>query len=168
MPSENLKQLIAQGLQAAKAGGKIAEQATSEIQKDASDPKLKEALQTGNERSQEWMRRIESAISEAGSAEDVGNPVLEAHYEVSQKIRSKAPDPTTCDLGIIAAGQLALHYWIASFGTLRTYASALQIEETADAMQKSLDEAKEADLQHTRLAEGLLSSRELTTAGSKQ
>ena len=62
----------------------------------------------------------------------------------------------TRDLGIVAAGQLALHYWIASFGTLGNYASELGLEKTTEAMRTSLEEAKQADLQHTQLAEKML------------
>ena len=134
MSNDNIKQLIAQGLQAAKAGSEVAKKATAEIQNDASDARLKEALQTGNSRSQEWAQRIERCIAEVGNAENVGNRILEAHYSVSREIRQKAADPVTRDLGIIAAGQLALHYWIACFGTIRTYAASLGLNETERAM----------------------------------
>ena len=85
--------------------------------------------------------------------------MLEAHYEVSQKIRQQAPDDYSRDLGIIAAGQLALHYWIASFGTLRTYAAQAGLDQTEQAMQTSLQEAKQADEQHTQLAQQIMSSQ---------
>ncbi len=158
MADQNLKILVAQGLQALRAGGEVAKKATSEIQNDASHPELKSALQEGNRTAEQWAQRIERALKEAGNAEDVGNPVLEAHYEVSQIIRRKAPDAESRDLGIIAAGQLALHYWIAVFGTLATYASHLDLTQTAQDLHTSLEEAKEADQQHTALARNILSA----------
>ena len=158
MADQNLKILVAQGLQALKAGGEIAKKATAEIQNDAGHPELKSALQEGNRTAEQWAQRIERALKEAGGAEDVGNPVLKAHYEVSQIIRQKAPDTESRDLGIIAAGQLALHYWIASFGTLRTYASQLDLTQTEQELHASLEEAKEADQQHTALAKKILSA----------
>jgi len=114
-----------QGLTALRAGGEVAKRATGEIQDDASNPDLQAALQAGNKTSEQWAQRIEQALQETGSAEEVGNPVLEALYEVSKKIRQKAPNAMSRDLGIIAAGQLALHYWIAAFGTLGNYAAKL-------------------------------------------
>ena len=57
------------------------------------------------------------AQREAGEAQTQDNPILQAHYEVSKRIRGEASDAQTRDLGIVAAGQLALHYWIAAFGT---------------------------------------------------
>jgi ferritin-like metal-binding protein YciE len=113
-------------------------------------------LQTGNETAEQWAQRIAQALQETGSAEDTGNPVLEAHYEVSKKIRQKAADDMSRDLGIIAAGQLALHYWIASFGTLGNYAAKLGLSQTEQSMRTSLEEAKQADQQHTALAEKIL------------
>ena len=71
-------------------------------------------------------------------------------------IRQQAPDDTSRDLGIIANGQLALHYWIAAFGTIRTYAAQIGMEETARAMQACLDEAKEGDTAHTTIAQRIM------------
>lgn len=156
MPDQNLKTLIAQGFAAAKAGGEVAKRATTEIQQDASDAHLKEALQQGSRTAEQWQQRLERGLRETGGSEQHDNPILEAHYEVAQRIRRAAPDDRSRDLGIIAAGQLALHYWIATFGTLRTYASALQMNDVARELQTCLDEAKRGDQQLTDLAEELL------------
>ena len=156
MADQELKMLVAQGLQALKAGGEVAKRATGEIQNDVSQPELQAAMQEGNKVSEQWAQRIAQALQESGGAEATGNPVLEAHFEVSRKIRQKAPDAATRDLGIIAAGQLALHYWIASFGTLRNYAAKLGMSQTEQSMAASLEEAKQADQQLTALAERML------------
>ncbi len=91
-------------------------------------------------------------MQETGANGEGENPVLEAHYEVARKICDSVPDEQVRDLGIIAAGQLALHYWIASFGTLHAYAKQLGMDGTAQAMGQSLAEAKQADEKHTQLA----------------
>lgn len=148
--------LVAQGLQALKAGSKVAKQATAELQGDVRHPELQAALQQGTRTSEQWAQRIDKAVAETGGAEDTGNPILEAHFEVGRKIRQTAQDDMSRDLGIIAAGQLALHYWIAAFGTLGNYAAKLGLAETAQNMRMSLDEAKQADQQHTALAEKML------------
>jgi ferritin-like metal-binding protein YciE len=158
MANENLRQLVTQGLQALRAGSEVAKRATSEIDDDARDPELKSLLQTGNKTAQTWAQRIERATSEAGSGQSHGNPVLEAHYQVSREIRRAAPDDLSRDLGIIASGQLALHYWIAAFGTLRTYAGSLGLKQTQQDLESSLKEAKQHDEQLTGLAEKLLAS----------
>lgn len=156
MADQELKMLVAQGLQALKAGSEVAEMATADIEKDATHPELKAALMHGNKTAEQWAQRIHQAIEEAGPAEDTGNPIMQAHFEVSQKIRAHAKDEMSRDLGIVAAGQLALHYWIASFGTLGNYAQKLGMTQVAEAMHSSLAEAKQADEQHTALAEKML------------
>ncbi len=156
MADQELKTLVSQGLQALRAGSEIAKQATAEIEGDASHPDLKAALRQGNETAAQWASRIDAALRETGGAEDTGNPILDAHFEVSRRIRQRAPDAMSRDLGIIAAGQLALHYWIASFGTLGNYAAKLGLTDTARAMHTSLDEAKRADQEQTAMAEKLL------------
>lgn len=158
MADQNLKALVAQGLHAMKAGGEVAKMATADIEKDASHPDLKSALQQANKTSEQWQQRLAQAVQEAGSAEDTGNPVLDAHFDVSKKIRAKAQDAMSRDLGIIAAGQLALHYWIAAFGTMANYANKLGMSQAAQNMKTSLDEAKQADQEHTALAEKMLAA----------
>lgn len=156
MADDNLKQIVAQGLSAMKAGSDVAARATDEISNDASDAELKAALKEGNRTSQQWAERIDRAMQQAGDGQQGDNPVLEAHYEVSRRIRGQAPDANTRDLGIIAGGQLALHYWIAAFGTMANYLNKLGLEDAGREMKMCVDEAKRADEEHTRLAEKLL------------
>lgn len=157
MDNAALKTLIAQGLTAMKAGSHVAARATDEIRHDARTPELQEALEAGSKVSQGWTQRIERALQEVGGGSgEAKNPVLEGLYDVSRMIRQQAPDDTSRDLGIVANGQLALHYWIAAFGTIRAYADHLGLSETTQAMQASLDEAKKADQEHTSIAERIL------------
>lgn len=48
MADQELETLVAQGMQALKAGGEMSKKAIAEIQNDASHPDLKAALQEGN------------------------------------------------------------------------------------------------------------------------
>ncbi|WP_019995434.1 DUF892 family protein [Aureimonas ureilytica] len=152
MSDQAIKTLVSQGLAAMKAGGKVAEKATADIQRDARDPDLKAALEEGNRTSTEWKRRMERAIDEIGGIEGIENQILQAHYDVSKEIRAKAEDDQSRDLGIIAAGQMALHYWIAAFGTMASYASRVGMTQLAQDMKTSVDEAKQADEAHNKLA----------------
>lgn len=158
MSDDALRQLMAQGLSAMKAGGEVAARATAEISQDASDPRLKAGLEEGNRKSEEWTRRLDRAVQQVGgdSGGTQDNPILEAHYEVSRRIRAQAPDAQSRDLGIIADGQLATHYWIAAYGTMRAYAQQLGLSEVADDMQASLDDAKQADQAMNDIAAGVL------------
>ena len=156
MAGDDLKQLVAQGLAAMKAGSDVAAQATAEISNDAKHPALKTALEEGNRTSKQWAERIDRARQQAGGGGQQNNPIVEALYEVSHRIRQQAPDDTSRDLGIIANGQLALHYWIAAFGTMANYTKHLGMGDVARDMKACTDEAKQADEKHTELAERIL------------
>jgi ferritin-like metal-binding protein YciE len=158
MNTEDLKQLIKDGLSAQQAGSKVAAKATDEILDDATNPELKTLLQRGNETAKQWEQRLKQAIEEAGGVEEQDNEILEAHYEVSKEIRGQADTDDVRDLGIIASGQMALHYWIASFGTVASYAKAAGLTQTAENLHRSVEEAKQADEQHTDLAKRLLAA----------
>jgi ferritin-like metal-binding protein YciE len=158
MNSEDLKQLVKDGLAAQQAGSKVAAKATADILDDATNPELKTLLQRGNDTAKQWQQRLERAITEAGGVDSQDNEILEAHYEVSKEIRSQADTDEVRDLGIIASGQMALHYWIASFGTVASYAKAVGLTQTAQELHQCVDDAKQADEQHTALAERLLAA----------
>jgi ferritin-like metal-binding protein YciE len=159
MEEQGLKELVKKGFAAMKSGSDVAAQATSEIQNDAKNEGLLNALQQGNEQSKVWAERIDRCLEEAGGTADEKNEILEAHYEVSKQIRQQAPDDDSRDLGIIASGQMALHYWIASFGTQVSYAEACGLTNAQQEMQACLDEAKEADLKHTELAKSIINGQ---------
>ena len=57
------------------------------------------------------------------------------------------------DAGIISAAQKVEHYEIATYGTLRTFATILNEEEAASFLEETLNEEKEADEKLTEVAE---------------
>lgn len=152
MQEQNIKSLVTQGLPALKAGGRIAAEAVDKIQDDATSPDLKAALKKGEQTAKMWHERIERAMQEAGASGEDDNPIVRAIGETAKKIRDEAPDSQSRDLGIIASGQLALHYWIGAFGTVASYAKRSGLSQTAEQMATCVDEAKEQDEAHTRLA----------------
>ena len=84
MNEDDLKQLIADGLPALKAGGRVAADATDEIEQAATSPELKSLLEKGSEASEKWRERIDRARSEVGADGEGENPVLKAYYGVSR------------------------------------------------------------------------------------
>ena len=152
MNEQALKQLMAQGLAALKAGGQLGSQAASDIEQDAKNPELKTALQQGSQTAQGWATRIDRALQEAGGSGEGDNPVVKALYEVGNRIRANAPDDFSRDLGIIADSQLALHYWIAAFGTMRAYAKRAGLSQTEQEMAQCLQEAEQGDKRLTDIA----------------
>jgi ferritin-like metal-binding protein YciE len=159
MEQQGLKELLKKGFAAMKAGSNVAAQATDEILDDAKNEGLRNALQQGNEQSKVWAQRIDRCLQEAEGQEDEDNEILKAHYEVSKQIRQQAPDDDSRDLGIIASGQMSLHYWIAAFGTQVSYAEACGMTNAQQEMQACLDEAKQADLNLTDVARAIIDGK---------
>ena len=155
MNQDKLQELIRTGLPALKAGARIAAAEGALINQSATDPELKSPV--GNDLTKEWGARIDRAMQEAGSSAEGDNPIVEAHYQTAKYIRDAAPDDQTRDLGIIAAGQLALHYWIAAFGSMAAYAKQAGLDQTAREMSQSVDEAKLADEGLTQVATRIMS-----------
>jgi len=60
------------------------------------------------------------------------------------------------DAGLLAAAQAVEHYEISRYGTLRTWAEELGLEDAAGLLQETLDEEKETDESLTGLAETLV------------
>jgi ferritin-like metal-binding protein YciE len=60
------------------------------------------------------------------------------------------------DAGIIAAAQKVEHYEIATYGTLRTFANTLGLDEAAALLEEILDEEKNADETLTSIAESTI------------
>ena len=157
MQHETLKTLMAQALTAMKAGNQIVAKSVGEVRDDVHHPEFKVALEAGAKLRETWAQRIDKALQDAGGQSgEMTNPVLEGIYDIKQKIRRQAPDSASRELGICADGQLALHYWMAAFGTVRNYASKLGMSRTAQAMQASIDEAKRADEAHNAIADHII------------
>ena len=152
---QDIKAKLQDAIMALEAASAAGREATREIQEQANAPELKALLQQGSERADTWRERLNEALAQMGanpSSTASGNPILDAVQQVGSKIIHKATDPTARDLGIIATGQLALHYYIAAFGTMTAYAKRLGMAEVAGSIHKCLQEAKQGDERYTELA----------------
>jgi ferritin-like metal-binding protein YciE len=168
MLKDSLKHLTSQGLQAVQAGSKLGAAAAADIEQQATAPELKDFLRRGNAQAKTWADRIAQAQQIVhGETAEQDNPIIKAHYEVSQRIVQHAQDSLERDLGIIAAGQLVLHYYIASFGTLASYMKQQDQTEAARLLKQCSDEAKHWDEEHTRLAEQMMSGAKQMASAAK-
>ena len=61
-------------------------------------------------------------------------------------------DESVIDAGLIGAAQRVEHYEIAGYGCARTYAEMLGEQDSANLLQKTLDEEKAADQKLNKLA----------------
>ncbi|HEY8937444.1 MAG TPA: ferritin-like domain-containing protein [Cyclobacteriaceae bacterium] len=71
----------------------------------------------------------------------------------AEQIINESEEGVMRDAGIISAAQKVEHYEIASYGTLRTFANTLGIQDAANVLQRTLDEEKAADDKLSEIAE---------------
>ena len=158
MQEEILRHLTHQGLQAVQAACKLGQESAAQTEQMATSAELKEQLSRGTERSRHWAERLSQVQQMThGTNEEGDNPIIRAHQEVAHRIAERAKDSTERDLGLIASGQLALHYFIAAFGTLASYVEAMGESEAAGLLKQCGDEAKQGDEGYTKLAKKMLS-----------
>ena len=68
-------------------------------------------------------------------------------------------DDAVRDAGLIAAAQRVEHYEIAGYGTARSFARQLGLEEAANLLQQTLDEEGAADRKLTEIAESSVNAQ---------
>jgi ferritin-like metal-binding protein YciE len=172
-----VRQLVQNGLQAVLAAADKGKESAAKIMDAATSAELKRELARGTEVADSWLRRAEAALQtmRKPSEQDTGvlaklahtaqqvigasdNHIIEAIYVTGREITTRAEDETSRDLGIISTGQLALHYYIAAFGSLASYADALGEQDVARTMKQCAEEAKAEDERHTELARHTLTA----------
>jgi ferritin-like metal-binding protein YciE len=77
--------------------------------------------------------------------------LIEECKEVLKDFKTKSP---LRDAALISKAQRIEHYEISAYGTVRTFASQLDLNEVADLLQATLDEEGDADKKLTKIAEG--------------
>ena len=70
---------------------------------------------------------------------------MEGIIKEGEKLMKEDMSPEVSDAAIIAAAQKVEHYEISSYGTARTYARELNLDEVEDLLRQTLDEEYEAD-----------------------
>ena len=80
---------------------------------------------------------------------DAINGMIEESKEVMKEFRGSP----ALDAGLLAAAQAVEHYEISRYGTLKTWAKELGLDEAASLLEQTLQEEKKTDEALTELAE---------------
>ena len=129
---------------------KLAKKATSE--------EIKSAIQIHISETENQLVKLEqvfATIDQRASAKKC--EAMEGLIKESEIIIAETESGTiTRDIGIIAAAQKMEHYEIASYGTMRTLADVLGMNEASELLNQILDEEKKTDVLLSQIAEGLV------------
>lgn len=126
----------------------------------ATNSDLKQAFQSHLAETEQHVHRLESIYQMLGKApeRETCDAMKGLISEGSDAISAKG-DPDVRDAALIAAAQRVEHYEIAGYGTLRTFARQLGMNDVANTLQQTLDEEGEADKKLTRIAESHINAQ---------
>jgi ferritin-like metal-binding protein YciE len=151
---EETSKLMIEQLKDAYSAEKQALRGMQKMLRNATSPKLKEAIQTHIEQTQHQVERLDQAFQMVGAK--AGRKVCEGMrgiIEEGQQEMEDADKGPMMDVLIVAAGQRVEHYEIASYGTMVALAKASGQQELADLLAETLAEEKETDELLTEIAE---------------
>ena len=125
--------------------------------KNATSDELVEALESHLQETEGQVERLEQVFESiekkavAKKCEAMAGLVKEA-----EEIMKEADKGAMRDAAIISAAQKVEHYEIATYGTLRTFAQTLGLDEVVSLLEETLNEEKGADEKLTEIAESTI------------
>ena len=155
MKLESLRELFIQELQDLYSAENMIIKALPKMAEKASSPELRNALNEHLEQTRGQVRRLDQIFDQLRDVdrEDKKCKGMEGIIKEGEEIVKSDSDPEVRDAGMITGAQKVEHYEIASYGTVRTYASLLGHRDWAQLLQQTLDEEKQADKLLNGLAE---------------
>jgi ferritin-like metal-binding protein YciE len=125
--------------------------------KSASGEALKEVLHEALEACHQQILRFDRVFAELETApKSKKSPLMELLLEGCKASLELDGDPEVRDTALIAAVQKIAHHQISGYGTVRTWASLLNLPEIEALLQETLDEERDLDEALTELSETVL------------
>ncbi len=120
----------------------------------ATDPQLKQALQSHLGETQNHVKRLEQVFQMHGQpAKGTTCAAMDGILDEAKDILGVANDNDVIDAAIISSAQAVEHYEITRYGTLIAFANQLGRQDCAAVLQQTLDEERAADRKLTAIAE---------------
>lgn len=122
--------------------------------KAAQSPDLKAAFEKHHGQTQEHVSRLEEVFEVIGKKPQGKTcAAIVGITEEGAEIMEEYKDAPALDAGLLAVAQAVEHYEISRYGTMKTWASELGLEEAASLLDQTLGEEKDTDAALTKLAE---------------
>ena len=150
---DSLRELFIEQLQDAYDAEKQLVKALPKMAKEASSTELRDAFETHLEQTKHQIERLET-IFENLEEEPEGKPCkgMAGVIAEGKEAMEEVEDDDVRDAALIMSAQKVEHYEMATYGTLKSFASLLDEEEAANLLEETLNEEKEADQLLTDLA----------------
>jgi ferritin-like metal-binding protein YciE len=133
--------------------------ALPKMAKAAESDDLRAAFEKHHEETEGQIARLEQ-VFEAIDAKPQGKKcaAIEGILEEGQEIIKEYKGSPAIDAGMLAAAQAVEHYEISRYGTLRTWAEELGLEDVVKLLEETLEEEEATDQALTELAESAVNA----------
>jgi ferritin-like metal-binding protein YciE len=131
--------------------------AIPKMAKKATSDELIEALENHLVETEGQVEKLEEVFDLIGK-KAIGKKceAMDGLIKEADEIMKETDDGAMRDAGIIAAAQKVEHYEIATYGTLKTFATALGLQEASGLLEEILNQEKNADETLTDIAESTI------------
>ncbi|MCB8821671.1 YciE/YciF ferroxidase family protein [Microvirga rosea] len=128
--------------------------------KNAESEELKQAFETHRDETEGQIERLEQIFKLIGKpARGVQCEAINGIIEEGKEVMEDFADSEALDAGILAAAQAVEHYEITRYGTLKTWAMELGMQDAARLLEQNLAEEKKTDELLTKLAEARVNTK---------
>jgi len=160
MNQETLQELFVEQLRDVYDAEKQLVKALPKLAKEADSKELSEALSQHLNETQTHVSRLEEVFKSLGmtAKSKTCKGMKGLLEEGSEAIQEQDKGPLR-DLALIAGCQKVEHYEISAYGTIRTFAENLGLDDAVELLQQTEDEEKEADEKLTEVAETLFDAQ---------
>jgi ferritin-like metal-binding protein YciE len=161
MNHETLKELLVEQLRDIYDAEKQLVKALPKLAKAVQSEDLAEAIRAHLGETESQVSRLEEVFEIVGMPAK-GKPCkgMKGLLEEGDEAIKQEEKGTLRDLSIIAGAQRVEHYEMAAYGTARTIAEQLGLDEAVELLQQTEDEEKQADVKLTEVAMTLYGSEE--------
>lgn len=150
---DTIEDLLARGLRRLHAAHHQGARQAAANDDLATSSALKRALRSGAAEHEAQAERLEKVFEKlrlaVGSEADAVMEGIVADNEAANRALSPSPE---LDQELIRSCQLAAHYYLANYGTMRAYAQGMGHRRAARLLGRTIDETARADERLTRLA----------------
>lgn len=127
--------------------------------KAADSPELKSAFETHEEETQAQYERLQEVFELIDKrAQGKTCDAIEGIIAEGQEIMEEFKGSPALDAGLLAAAQAVEHYEISRYGTLKSWAQRLGMNDVAKLLDKTLQEEIATDEKLTKLAEDVVNA----------
>lgn len=131
-------------------------EALPEMAKASESPDLKKAFESHLKETKGQIQRLEKIfkllkVERKEKLCRAARGLIQECQEVLKDYKTKSP---IRDAALISKAQRIEHYEISAYGTVRTFASELDLDAVADLLQATLDEEGHANKKLTKIAQG--------------